>query len=338
MNLGVRYLEENRSRLGLERLGLSGRLTSLLITPRFRASAHVVALVFPDEGSVPAVAVKIARLRDSHTLSREAAILQHAGPLHRSPRSIPEVVAFEHCDGYPLLVQTALVGPPMDPASVRREPRRCVSAAVDWLCGFRAETSPAREPDWLERLIVRPLRRFGGWFGETSDHHQLAERAIAVVGDLDPGDIPRIVEHGDLSHPNLIWLPNGDLGVVDWELGQSDGVPGHDLFLFLAYVAAARARAGSPDSHAAAYRSAFAADGWALAAARDYARRVGVADDLLPVLAVLAWSRYVTGWSERLRVPASAEQPGETDVRAWIGSHRYAAIWREAITWAESRR
>jgi hypothetical protein len=248
------------------------------------------------------------------------------------------VVALEHCHGYPLLVQTALVGPPMDPASVRRDPTRCVSAAVEWLCGFPAETSPSREPDWLERLIVRPLRQFGRWLGETNDNHQFAERAIAIAEDVSPSDIPRIVEHGDLSHPNLIWLPNGDLGVVDWELGKSDGLPGHDLFLFLAYVAGARAHAGSPESHAGAYRSAFATDGWALAAARDYAHRVGVADDLLPALAVLAWSRYVTGLSERLRVPALAEQPGETEIRAWIDSHRYAAIWREAITFAESRR
>jgi hypothetical protein len=78
-----------------------------------------------------------------------------------------------------------------------------------------------------------------------------------------------------------------------------------------------------------------AEDGWAPAAMREYASRLGLGDDLLPPLLVVAWSRYLTGLWERLGT--TGEGGPDDEVRAWIRSHRYAAIWREAIGLAERR-
>jgi hypothetical protein len=324
------YLEEHREQLELSRRGLTGEMSALLLTPRFRASAHVVALVFPAAATTPVLAVKIARLQHSGTVEREASMLDAARSEHRTARSIPEVLSCAHWEGHPLLVQEALVGQPMDRASVRREPGRCVAAALDWLSGFATELHPPRTPEWLEQRVVRPLREFGRLFGAGQD----TERAIAIVRTLDGAPLPRIFEHGDLSHPNLIWLQSGGLGVVDWELAERDGLPGHDLFHFLAYVGGALSDVESPEAHAAAFRSSLEVkDGWARTATREYAARLGVADDLLPALLVVAWSRYLTGLWERLR--ATEDGRPDDDARAWIRSHRYAAIWREAIALAE---
>ena len=52
---------------------------------------------------------------------------------------------------------------------------------------------------------------------------------------LRAASVPRVFEHGDLSHPNLIWLPTGRVGVVDWELAEEEGFPLHDLSFFLAF-------------------------------------------------------------------------------------------------------
>lgn len=49
--------------------------------------------------------------------------------------------------------------------------------------------------------------------------------------------LPLVFEHGDLSYPNLLLLPTGEPGVLDWELANPDGLPACDLFLFLTYVA-----------------------------------------------------------------------------------------------------
>jgi hypothetical protein len=332
MNGALGFLEQHRERLELARRGLPGEMSALLITPRFRASAHVVALVFPAAARTPALAVKIARLQRSRTVEREASMLEAARSEHRAPRSIPEVVSWGHWEGHPLLVQEALAGQPMDRASVRRDPSRCVAAVLDWLSGFTTELHPPRDTEWLERRVVQPLREFGRLFGAGQD----AERAIAIVQTLDGAALPRIFEHGDLSHPNLIWLQSGGLGVVDWELAERDGLPGHDLFHFLAYVGGALSDAESPDAHAAAFRASLETnDGWAWTATREYAAGLGIADELLPALLVLAWSRYLAGLSERLG--ATEEGVPDEEARTWVRSHRYAAIWREAIAFAERR-
>jgi hypothetical protein len=332
MNAALQFLAEHRESLELSRRGLPGEMSALLLTPRFRASAHVVALVFPAAASTPVLAVKIARLQRSRTVEREAGMLAAARSEHRTPHSIPEVVSLGDWEGHPLLVQEALVGQPMDRASVRRDPAGCVAAALDWLSGFTTETHPPRDSDWLEERVVNPLREFGRLFGAGEE----AERAIAIVRTLHGARLPRIFEHGDLSHPNLIWLQSGGLGVVDWELAERDGLPGHDLFHFLAYVGAALSGADSPEAHAAAFRASMETeDGWASAATREYASRLGLADDLLPALLILAWSRYLTGLWERLG--ASEDGGPDDEARAWIRSHRYAAIWREAIALAERR-
>jgi len=116
--------EELGSRWHLFGLGpRPSRLSVLVRTPRFRASGHVVFLVFPAGSGEPAVVAKTPRLLgDGAPLAREAS---HLLALHRaaggSLDSVPRVLCFEEWEGRPWLLQTALPGSVMTPAFVRSD-------------------------------------------------------------------------------------------------------------------------------------------------------------------------------------------------------------------------
>src|SRR5262249_5861925 len=65
MNMVLTYLEANRQRLDLARYGLPERLSSMMVTPRFRTSNHVVFLVLAPGRPEPLLVAKLPRLSGS---------------------------------------------------------------------------------------------------------------------------------------------------------------------------------------------------------------------------------------------------------------------------------
>src|SRR5262245_56876645 len=132
MNTVLTYLQTNRQRLDLARYGVPEKLSSVVVTPRFRASSHVVFLVLAPGRPEPLLVAKLPRLGGSISapalpsneeygaasvsVKREVANLRavQAGRAG-GYESIPRVVAFEEYLGRPILVETALVGDPLDP-------------------------------------------------------------------------------------------------------------------------------------------------------------------------------------------------------------------------------
>ena len=77
MNVALAFLQANRQRLGLDAYGIPARLSSLVLTPRFQASRHVVFLLMPHGDPRPVLVAKLPRLVDTNaSLSREAASLR----------------------------------------------------------------------------------------------------------------------------------------------------------------------------------------------------------------------------------------------------------------------
>jgi aminoglycoside phosphotransferase (APT) family kinase protein len=134
------------------------------------------------------------------------------------------------------------------------------------------------------------------------------------------------VEHGDLSHPNLIRLSDGRLGVVDWELAEPRGLPLHDLLVFLAYALSATTHARTTDEHLAAFRGFFTAD-WPRLAVASYSAALGLERELLPALFVACWARYTAALLARL---APARDPAP-ELRNWLRGNRYFRYWRQAV-------
>jgi aminoglycoside phosphotransferase (APT) family kinase protein len=319
------FLERRRKELGLERYGLGEAMTCVLVTPRFRASRHVVVLVFPPGDTTPALVVKVPRLAgDDEGVRREAAALTalHAdGTLE----TVPRVVAF---DGG-MLVETALAGRPLVRADVRRSREACVAALEAWLTELeRARPGGEVSPSDYERLLEEPLRRFSLALPDEG----VVSRTLELTAPLRADAVPLVFEHGDLSEPNLIRLRDGRIGVLDWELAEPRGLPAHDLVFFLAYAAFAAAGATTAERQAAAYRDAvLRPGGWARLRLLAYAEGRGIDPELVGPLALACWARQTAALLERTGGGRSSPELVE-----WLRRNRYYVLWRESLRWAES--
>jgi aminoglycoside phosphotransferase (APT) family kinase protein len=339
MNVVVRFLSTNRDRLELGRFGLDGPLSSLFVTPRWPTSRHVVVLITARGTSRPVLVAKLPRLRaGGEGLACEASILEAIQAARPDGfRGIPRVVAHEHVESRPLLVETALRGRPVGSEIRRRDRARYVAEILDLL-----ETLPRSTitvADAFERLLEEPLRGFARSFGEASEEADLAARTLAVLEILRAVATPLVLEHGDLSHPNLISLEEGGIGVVDWELAELHGLPLHDLCFFLAFVAFATRRTRTTEARVAAFHDAFLAPGaWARPAVGEYARRLGLDATLLTPLFIACWARYTTRLLERVggddETAAEVEGPRSAPrlgAAARLHAYPYYAMWRHAI-------
>lgn len=333
MNTALAFLREHRARLALDQRGVPERLASVVLTPRFAASRHVIVLLLPAGRAEPVLVAKLPRLAgDGAALAHEADVLralQAARP--GGLDSVPAVIAFEEVSGYPLLVETALVGPPLDRAAVRRDPARTCALGVDWLADVATPPRGTLDEAAFARLVSEPLAAFAAGFPLARADEALLAMTRESAERLRGVGLPLVLEHGDLSHPNLILRAGGSLGVVDWELAQLAGLPAHDLFFFLTYVAFARQDARTTAAQVEAFRGAFfGRDAWARPYALEYAARLGLASEWLGPLFVLCWARYTTRlWA---RVNAAEGAPaGNGERAAWLRDNRYYALWQYAI-------
>jgi aminoglycoside phosphotransferase (APT) family kinase protein len=325
MNAVATYLTAHRERLGLARLGVAEPPCCVLVTPRFRASRHVIVLVLASGRRDPVLVAKLPRLPGAGAgLAREAANLRAAGSALADvdAGTAPALVAFEPAPAYPLLLETALPGRSLSPRVVRRDRERVVADGAAWLSRLaRATARRPRDDGWYERLVAAPLRALSGRTANGTPLRPMVQRTLEQAEALRGADLPLVLEHGDLGHPNLLRQPDGRLGVLDWERADPAGLPGHDLFFFLAY-AAVSGRAGT-DGVPAAF---FGRDAWAWPVAERYAADLGIDAGLLPSLLALASARVV---AETGPPNGSTPAPGARDAAA-----RHLVLWRRALEMA----
>ncbi|MEZ4663922.1 MAG: aminoglycoside phosphotransferase family protein [Caldilineaceae bacterium] len=336
MDTVLTFLQQNRTRLDLARFGADVPLSSVVLTPRFQASSHVVFLLISQRKATPVLVAKTPRLADATaSISREAANLQQVQALRpQGFASIPQVVAYEEHCGRPLLVETALVGQPMDPSLIRQRRDHCCTAVVDWLLELQTPACVDMAPvaDWYATLIEQPLHYLAERFPLSAQEENLLQITATLVKPLQTMRLPLPFEHGDVSHPNLFLLEDGSAGVVDWELALPVGLPACDLFFFLTYAAFAQAEASEQDSHLAAFKMAFGGtDAWAKAFVQSYAKAMKLPAAALTPLFVLTWLRYLVGLLSRLE-DANGVTGRFDDVTAnWLRQNRYFALWQYAV-------
>ncbi|MEZ4713583.1 MAG: aminoglycoside phosphotransferase family protein [Caldilineaceae bacterium] len=340
MDTVLTFLQQNRTRLDLARFGADAPLTSVVLTPRFQASSHVVFLLISQRKAAPVLVAKTPRLADATaSISREAANLQRVQALRpQGFASIPQVVAYEEHCGRPLLVETALVGQPMDPALIRQRRHACCTAVVNWLLELQtpacANVAPAA--DSCRTLVEQPLNYWAERFPLTAQEEALLQATNRLVQPLQTMALPLPFEHGDVSHPNLFLLADGSAGVVDWELALPVGLPACDLFFFLTYAAFAQAEASQQGGHLTAFKMAFwGTEAWSKAFVQSYASEMKLPLEALTPLFVLTWLRYMVGLLSRLEDANSVRGRFDDETANWLRQNRYFALWRYAVEHAE---
>jgi aminoglycoside phosphotransferase (APT) family kinase protein len=336
MNTVLTFLTKHWQRFSLEEFGAPPRLASVIMTPRFRASSHVIFFVLAAGRAEPILVVKVPRLPgDNSRLDREAANLRLVQTAWAEGfASIPRVIAYEDYGGHRLLIETALRGQAMSPAVVRRHPKACVETVLTWLMDLHHATAAGsmHAKDWHTHLVERPLERFERVFPLRAEEKCLLEHTRELISPLHAATVPLVFEHGDLSSPNLLLHGQDSLGVVDWELAEPQGLPAVDLFFFLTYITFAQRRCRTQRHYRAAFHNAFfGPTAWARPYIVRYAERMQLPPEVLKPLFVLCWSRYVANIVVRLNDLHGAEGGLEHNTATWLRTNRYYALWRHTV-------
>jgi aminoglycoside phosphotransferase (APT) family kinase protein len=308
-----------------------------MMTPRFRASSHVIGFVLVEDRIEPILVVKLPRLPgDNERLDREVANLHVANHARvEEDKSIPRVVAYEDYHEHRLLIETAVPGRPMSPVIVRRQPDQCIEAALTWLLDLQQATgssTPRDDRDWFERLVEQPLQQFNALLPQSAEGAGLVHQTLSLMRPLRDHDMPLVMEHGDFSSPNILQNENGRVGVVDWELAEPKGLPAADLFFFLTYIAFARQNARKNAEYLKAFQEAFfGPQAWAGPHVARYRERLNLAPEMLAPLFVGTWGRYVAGLVMRLQESNESGSLIGNETAKWLRSNRYYVLWRYAI-------
>ena len=310
--------------------GLDVQLPWILLTPRYRASRHVVLLGNLSHGSAQIV-VKAARLRGDSSTTNEAAVLAALG---RQPamdgESVPRLLrASEAAASLTGFAMSGLDGVPIAPGDLKRDPRIADLIRI-WLRSLELdrEMTDAIDPMSIANACAR-LETAAGV------HDGLAGRVLAALSPLVEVALPRTIEHGDMGPPNLLRRRDGGLGVIDWETGRLDGLPLVDLIFALGVIAAARTDARQPHDQADAAGAAFADGGWARTIIDGEARRLGIAAGTVWPLIVACWARQLGTMAARQGVIGG---PEAADDAAHLLQHRYRLILERTLAGEDARR
>lgn len=332
-NLVHSFLNQQWDQLGLDRQLDSRRLSFVVLTPRFRNSSHLIFLLIPEGELEPTLVAKVPRLRGRcATTEREAEVLRqiHA----RRPSgfdSIPRLVAIETFGDHMILLETAMRGRSMDRATVKRNASKCCEATLSWLIEIQSAT---RLPcdlggSEIERLIERDLLDVQA---KLPAERSLVERARELLAPLQRAVVPLVLEHGDLSHPNLLLDPEGKVSVIDWELAELHGLPATDLFFFLSYVARAlRGARSSGEALVAVDDMFFVRRSWVRTYVRRYAHGLGLSSDTLTPLFVACWARQVAALTRRASNGGENSPMSSHEISDLVRGDWRFALWRHAV-------
>ncbi|MDQ0771343.1 aminoglycoside phosphotransferase (APT) family kinase protein [Pseudarthrobacter defluvii] len=334
MNFVDQFLQDHFEEFTLDRYGLGKNWETLLLTPRFATSRHVVALVFPSRGSEPALVVKVPRQPgDNSGVRREAAMLdQLSAAVDSTGGGVPRLVGIKDAGPFTVLVETALTGTPLDPRTVAADLPSAVATGTEFVAALPCTRAAADNADWYRRAVAAPLAALEGLAGPDAQTCELVERTHQLLGPLSQAQLPAVIEHGDLSHPNLLVKPGGALQVMDWERSLTDGVPGHDLVFYLQYLSESSEQAFDREAQLAAFDKAFGQGGWALDPLSRHLGMRGVDQALLPLLVIATWARSTATLADRLAQEAEADpSQGRGKVRAALQADRDFWLWRHVV-------
>ena len=337
MNYIDQIIADHYQELGLAELGVPRTWTTLLLTPQFVTSRHVVALIFVDGSARPSLVVKVPRQPgDNSSVRKEADVLLELKSLGVGSRQgAPEVVGVLDVGGQTVLIETAVGGDLLEPRLVVEDFDRAVHAGMDFVAGLPCTRPIPDNPGWYDRTVSAPLAALASLFPGQTEVADLVDRTHGVLEPLRTEQLPAVVEHGDLSYQNLFLQPDGRLQVVDWERSRLDGLPAHDLIFYLQYVGQSREQAlSSRQLQLKAFNNAFSPGGWAVSSVAEHLRLRGVDTELLPYLVIATWARSAATLAYRLSGEGThGGAPGH--LQAAVTADRDYWLWRHAVTaWA----
>ncbi len=339
MNTILTYLDIHWRDLHLDHLGSPGRLSCLMATPRFKTSSHVLFFVLAEGRSGPVLVAKVPRLAgDNSQLDREVRNLcQVQATRLGGYKSIPKVLVYEDYGGHRLLIETAVEGQPLKADFVRQNPDEAIRPVMDWIIDLHTASAKTNHlsPRWFNRVAEVPMAQIASTLNN-SEETALIEKMRSLVEPLSFAEFPLVFQHGDFSSPNILIDANNQIGVVDWELAEPEGLPALDMFFFLNFVAFARHDAKNNSEYLQAFQEAFfGEDAWARPYLMQYCEGIGLNPEMLRPIFLLCWGYFVANLIIRLKDGVNSTVALTDDTITWLRQNRYYLLWEYALTHIE---
>jgi aminoglycoside phosphotransferase (APT) family kinase protein len=333
MTLIDAFLRERGATLAVD--GLDAGWSTVLVTPWWHASRHVVALVYSRRDGRMVLVLKLPRRPgDEGGIRKEAESLRLLAQV--SPRAAergPRVVALTRFRGISLLAETAVCGEILGPEVVRRDAGRAERASVALVRSLPRTASHLDDPGWFDRLLERPLLAAVEATDGREPVRSVVKATLAALEPLRVVAMPLVFEHGDLAHPNLVLRQDGELAAVDWERSEVRGLPLHDLSFLFQYLAEATARVFDAQGRCGVFDGAFLGrDAWGRRPLLDELDRLSLPPNLLAPLVLSTWARSAVGLLPRLWAAAGrGGRVSAEEVAASFGRERDYVLWRHVV-------
>ena len=219
---------------------------------------------FTGRDARPSAIAKIT-LKAPETVDRisEAAILSRLGPsAKKAGAEIPQLLASGQIDDHPVFLQTVVDGQCVA-TLLNAKPDRLLDLMerlVCWLENWNRCTAVRHPLDQvlLDRELLAPADLLTPFLKQGEEYQKwLTRRCTKALGV----PVPLVATHNDLTMANVLLDDQGHIGIIDWEMGETGGLPLVDFFYAIAdSVAATRNYADRPE----AFEECFAQGGrWA---------------------------------------------------------------------------
>lgn len=113
----------------------------------------------------------------------------------------------------------------------------------------------------MERLLLKPLRFLAATFDFSQKERTAIDSMTASLLHLSKMETSLFFRQGDFTPNNILVSTKGEIGIIDWELSNREGLPLHDiLFFFIHYgfCRFLRNETGKIDK----FRRTFFSDNW----------------------------------------------------------------------------
>ena len=159
VNFVDQLLHDHYDELHLESFGLRRPWSTVLLTPRFVTSRHIVAFVYNNAQRQPTLVVKVPRRPgDNEGVHREAEVLRSLSRLSEGRvTGVPAVVGTPQVGNHAVLIETALNGAQLDPDRVAKDLPLAVRAGAGFVCALPVTRTAKENEDWYARTITAPL-------------------------------------------------------------------------------------------------------------------------------------------------------------------------------------
>jgi hypothetical protein len=303
-------------------------LASLLITRGRRSINKAVSLIFAGADPRPVAVIKRPRVPESSDPMRnEARVLEE---VHRRPGGMPgapRVLFCQPLDGVLTLGETFLPGRPAAELIGPANHRALALEATEWSAALAGRSAPVSADSWRGRLIHPVVAQFEENFGPVIDPGLFRE-AVALLESLPA--LPLVCEQRDFSPWNLLRTARGEIGVLDWESSETQGLPGLDLIYYLTFLSAYLDGSIYTGDLVAARRLCLdhgtVMGKLAHECLERYFERLGVSGPPLQALAVLAWMIHARSDYHHFGLDLGAE-PAAAQLR----TSRFLRLWSQEL-------